>query len=132
MLTFNKSYFGLTILIFAIEVFIARYVHDNFVRPYVGDILVVILIYCFIKSFLRLPVITVAVLVLAFSFTVEFLQYLNVVEMIGLERSKVARVVIGTSFSWPDLLAYVMGLGIVLIVEKCLAGKKLSGLYVQR
>ena len=123
MLTFNKSYFGLTILIFAIEVFIARYVHDNFVRPYVGDILVVILIYCFIKSFLRLPVMTVAVLVLAFSFTVEFLQYLNVVEMIGLERSKVARVVIGTSFSWPDLLAYVMGLGIVLIVEKCLQGR---------
>jgi len=124
MWTFNKNYFGLTILIFAIEVFIALFVHDNFVRPYVGDILVVILLYCFIKSFLRLSVMTVVVLVLAFAFTVEFLQFLNVVEMIGLERSKVARVVIGTSFSWLDLLAYVVGIIIVVMLEKVFGSKK--------
>ena len=118
MLTFSKIYFGLTILIFCIEVLIALYVHDNFIRPYLGDVLVVMLIYCFLKSFLKWSALTVSIVVLVFSFTVEFLQYLNIVEKLGLEKSKIASTVIGTSFSWIDVLAYGAGIGIVLIVEK--------------
>ncbi|ESU28301.1 hypothetical protein FLJC2902T_16510 [Flavobacterium limnosediminis JC2902] len=118
MLTFNKNYFGLTILIFFIEVLIALFVHDSFVRPYLGDVLVVILIYCFLKSFLNLPVLTAAVSVLVFAFTIEFLQFLNIVEKLSLEKSKLARTVIGTSFSWIDLLTYIAGIAIVIAVEK--------------
>jgi hypothetical protein len=124
MLTFNKNYFILTISIFILEVLIALFARDNFVRPYLGDALVVILIYCFIKSFLRLPVFTVAIFVLVFSFTIEFLQYVNVLEMIGLDNSKVARILIGYSFEWIDLLAYTMGISVVLVVEKGAEGLK--------
>jgi hypothetical protein len=123
MLTFNKKYFGLTILIFAIEVLIALYVHDTIIRPYIGDVLVVILIYCFIKSFFKLPVLSVAVFVLLFSFGVEFLQYLNIVEKLGLQNSKIARTVIGTSFAWIDLVCYTVGIIIILIAEKGLKKK---------
>ena len=123
MLTFNKKYFGLTFLIFAIEVLIALFVHDTIIRPYIGDVLVVILIYCFIKSFLKLPVLTVALFVLLFSFSVEFLQYLNIVEKLGLQNSKIARTVIGTSFAWIDLGCYIAGIIIVLIAEKGYAKK---------
>ena len=42
MLRFNKTYFLLTILLFCTEVIIALFVHDNFIRPYFGDVLVVI------------------------------------------------------------------------------------------
>jgi hypothetical protein len=118
MLTFNKNYFGLAIVIFCIEVLIALYVDDNFVRPYFGDVLVVILIYCFLKSFLRLPVLATTVFVLAFTLTIEFFQYLNVVEKLGLQESRIARTVIGTSFAWHDILAYVVGIVIVLVGEK--------------
>ena len=118
MLTFNKKYFALTILLFAIEVLIALFIHDNFIRPYLGDVLVVVLIYCFIKSFLKLQVLLVAVFVLAFSFSIELLQYLNIVEKLGLENSKLARTVIGTSFAWIDLITYVVGIFIVLVAEK--------------
>lgn len=118
MITFNKNYLGLASLIFGIEVLIAIYVNDNFVRPYLGDVLVVILIYCFLKSFLKLPVLVAALLVLAFSFTIEFLQFLNIVEKLGLEKSKMARTVMGTSFAWIDLLAYIVGIAIVLIAER--------------
>jgi hypothetical protein len=126
MLTFNKNYFGFTILIFLIEVLIALYVNDSFVRPYLGDVLVVILIYCFLKSFLKLPVLTAAIAVLVFSFTIEFLQFLNIVEKLGLEKSKIARTVIGTSFSWIDLLSYIVGITIVLIIEKYWLKKNLN------
>lgn len=118
MLAFNKNYFSLAILFFCIEVLIALFVNDSFIRPYLGDVLVVILIYCFLKSFLQLPVLTVALFVLIFSFTIEFLQFLNIVEKLHLEKSKIARTVIGTSFSWIDLLTYIVGIAIVLVVEK--------------
>lgn len=118
MLKFNKYYFLLTILLFLTEVLIALYVHDRFVRPYVGDVLVVILIYTFIKSFVKLPVLPVALFVLAFSFTIEVLQYFKVVELLGLGHSAIARTVIGTSFAWIDLVAYTAGFVIVLLVEK--------------
>ena len=36
------------LLIFCIEVLIALYVRDNFIRPYVGDMLVVVLVYSFV------------------------------------------------------------------------------------
>lgn len=126
MLTFNKHYFGFAVLIFIIEVMIALFVNDNFVRPYLGDVLVVILIYCFIKSFLKLPVLNVAVFVLLFSFTIEFLQFLNIVEKLHLEKSKIARTVIGTSFSWIDLLTYIIGISIVILIEKYCQKKNLK------
>ncbi len=117
MLTFNKTYFGLAILIFIIEVLIALFVKDNFVRPYVGDVLVVILMYCFAKSFLRVPVRLLAMSVLAFSFIIEALQYVKIVERLGWEKSQFARTVIGTSFAWADIIAYMVGIAIVLGVE---------------
>ncbi len=118
MITFNKKYFSIAILIFIVEILIALYVHDEIIRPYIGDVLVVILIYCFIKSFLKLPVFPVALFVLLFSFSVEFLQYLQIVEKLGLQNSKIARTVIGTSFAWIDILCYIVGIAIVLIAEK--------------
>ena len=118
MLTFNKNYFVLTLLFFLIEVLIALYINDTFIRPYIGDVLVVILIYCFIKSFFKCSINAVALFVLIFSFTVEFLQYVNIVDKLGLGNYKVARIVIGTSFSWADLICYTVGIGIVILVEK--------------
>lgn len=120
MLKFNKRYFAAAMVIFAIEVLIALFVTDDFVRPYVGDVLVVILLYCVVKSVLRLPVFMPAMLVLLFSFMVEFLQYVQIVEKLGLEDSTVAGTVLGTSFVWMDFVAYMAGIAMVLVVEKYL------------
>lgn len=57
-------------------------------------------------------------MVLAFSYTVEILQYYNLVEMIGLQDYRLARIIIGTSFAWIDLIAYTLGILFVWVVEK--------------
>lgn len=121
MLTFNKAYLALSVLLFVTEILIALFVHDSFIRPYVGDALVVILIYCLVKSFLNLPVYLVCLVTLAFAYTIEFMQYLKIVETLRLEKSTLARIVLGTSFSKLDLLAYTVGIFIVWITEKRLA-----------
>jgi hypothetical protein len=123
---FNKNYFGLSLLILAIEILIALYVHDTIIRPYMGDVLVVILIYCFLKSFLKISILTTAIAVLIFSFIIEFLQLINIIEILDLGKSAIARIVIGTSFSWLDLLTYIVGIAIVLMVEKYVLKKNLK------
>ena len=100
-----------------VEVFIALYMHDRIVRPYIGDVLVVILIYCFCRSFLRVRIKLLAVAVLLFAFVIEVLQYFEIVRRMGLERSKLARVVIGVGFEWLDLVSYCAGIAIVLVFE---------------
>ncbi len=124
MLTFNRNYFLLTILLFLIEVYIALFVHDNFIRPYLGDVLVVILIYCFVKSFLKVSVNKAAIGVLLFAFGIAMLQYFLIVEKLNLQDNKLARTVIGTSFAWEDILAYIAGIVIVVVSERFISKKK--------
>lgn len=117
MIQFNRNFFILTILLFLTEIAIAMYVHDDFVRPYFGDFLVVILLYCFLKSFVKVSVLVAVSVVLVFSFGIEIAQYFNMVEKLGLQHSKIARVVLGNSFAWMDLLAYVLGILTVIGIE---------------
>ena len=115
---FSPFYAFSALLLFITEVLIALFVHDQFIRPYIGDFLVVILIYCFVKSFLNTPVVPTALGVLVFAYTVELLQYFRIVELLGLQHSKAARIIIGSSFEWQDLLAYTLGILVVVLVEK--------------
>lgn len=122
---FHLKYFAATVLLFITEVVIALYINDDFIRPYFGDVLVVMLIYCFIKSFFITDVIKTAIGVLLFSYLIEMLQYYRYIEVLGLQESKLARVVLGTSFSWNDIMAYTIGVVLLTAVEMVRAsGKK--------
>lgn len=120
---FQPRYFILTVILFLIEVLIALYMHDEFIRPTLGDLLVVILLYCLLRSVVVLPVLTASIFVLLFAYTVEFLQYLNIVEKLGLQHSETARTIIGTSFSCTDIAAYSLGIIFVIIIERITAKK---------
>jgi hypothetical protein len=120
---FNQTHFFLSILLFLTEVIIAAYLHDAVIRPYGGDFLVVILIYCFVKSFLNTPVKATALSVLLFSYLIETLQYFHIVNFLGLQNSKIACIVIGTSFAWTDILAYTLGILFVFLIESTLNKK---------
>jgi hypothetical protein len=65
-----------------------------------------------------------AIFVLLFSYTLEVLQYFKLVELLGLQTYKLARIAIGTSFEWIDLLAYTLGVVFVLFLEKSTANKR--------
>lgn len=129
LLRFHNVYFTVTVLLFIVEILIAKSAHDQIVRPYIGDLLVVILIYCFIKSFLDTPVLPTAIAVLTFSYLVEALQYLHIVNRLGLQDSQLASTVIGTSFEWTDIAAYTGGIVIVLCLEKMISKRaRISGI----
>ena len=122
---FRRKYLLIAILIFVIEILIAIYAHDRFIRPYFGDFLVVILIYCLIKSFVNRSVLSISIFVLLFSYTIEFLQYLNIVQVLGIQNNTLAKIIIGTSFAWSDIIAYTAGIILVILVEKISASRKI-------
>jgi DNA integrity scanning protein DisA with diadenylate cyclase activity len=94
--------------------------HDAFIRPYGGDFLVVILIYCFVKTWIDTPVVKTALGVLVFAYLVEVSQYFHLVNLLGWQNSGTARMLMGTSFSFIDLLTYTLGVGFIIIAEKIL------------
>lgn len=122
----NLTYILLSAILLIAELLIGVYMHDAFIRPYGGDFLVVILLYCFTKSFVDLPVIKTALGVLIFAYTVEISQYFHLVKLLRLEHSRIALLVLGNSFSLSDLLCYTLGIFLVLIIERIRTGQKLS------
>jgi len=65
----------LSVLLLIIEILIAAYLNDSLIRPYGGDFLVVILLYCLMRSFLNLSVLRTSLIVLLISYLVEITQY---------------------------------------------------------
>jgi hypothetical protein len=118
MFRFHSKSFLIAIFIFLVEVIIALYINDKIIRPFVGDILVVIFIYYFIKAFINTKPLNIAIFTLIFSIIVEVLQYFKFVDLIGLGHIKAARIIIGTSFSWIDILCYIIGFGCLFLIDK--------------
>ncbi len=102
---------------FLVELMIALFVRDSFVRPFVGDVLVVVLIYLFIRVFLECRKVPLVAGVLVFAWAIEVGQYFNLVSIIGLQEFRVARVVIGSTFDVMDLLAYSAGAFLLILPE---------------
>lgn len=118
------NYFTFALLLLLIEVCIGKYAHDNIIRPYGGDFLVVILIYCGVKSFWDAPLLKAATLVLLFAYSVEVSQYFHLAALLHLQHSATALLVLGSAFSWIDMLCYTLGIALVIIVEKIRLGYK--------
>ncbi len=116
-LTFNKTYFIVFILLFLIEVAIAYYLKSGFIRHTFGDFLVVILLYCFFKSFLKGSALPTALVTLCIAYVIEFLQLTTFLEVLGLKQKKWANLIFGNSFSVQDLVAYSLGIGVTLYFE---------------
>lgn len=97
------------VLLTAIEVFIALYVHDHFIRPYIGDILVVIVVYCFVRIFIPRNLQLLPLYVFIFAVCVESLQYFNLVSVLNLSGNRFARIILGSVFDLKDIGCYAVG-----------------------
>ena len=77
-----------TVILLLTEVLIALYVHDAFVRPYIGDVLVVIVIYTFIRIFVPERCKLLPLYVFIFAALVEALQMFHIVEALGWQKNR--------------------------------------------
>lgn len=117
---FNLKYFIMFLILFATEIFIALFVKDKIIRPFVGDILVMLLMYTFIRSVLVKQIKRLPVYLFVFAVAVEISQYFKLVEVLGLSNNKFIAVIMGTSFDIKDIACYLAGSIILIVWEmKC-------------
>lgn len=113
------------IVLFIIEIVIALFVHDSFIRPYIGDILVIMLLYFFVKIFLTKQLKWLSVFILIFAVFIEIGQYFNIVALLGLENIKIVKIIIGSTFDIKDIICYFIGYLIIFVFET-LSNKRIN------
>jgi len=101
----------------AIEVAIAVFISNGFIRSTFGDFLVVMLIYCFVKTIFNGNPLKVAICVLIFAFLIEFLQLIQILKSLNLEQNKIIATVLGNTFQISDLVSYSLGTITIVILE---------------
>ncbi|MBL8021849.1 MAG: DUF2809 domain-containing protein [Leptospirales bacterium] len=88
-----------------------------FVRGFVGDTLIVVLLYCLAKTLCDVSSWKLAMAVLIFSFTIEGIQFLRLAELLGISKEPLVRLTIGAYFDPLDLLAYLLGTASIYLVD---------------
>ena len=122
----NKSrliYFIIFILLFAIEVLIALFVHDSFIRPFIGDVLVVMFVCAFLRIFIPDKIKLMPVFATAFAVMIEILQYFDFVKILGLENNVILSTALGRTFDIKDIICYTIG-GVMFFVAELLLRRK--------
>ena len=119
------GYLAAFCVIFAIEVCIALFVSDSFIRPYGGDVLVTVLICCFLRIFLPHGVKLRPLYVFLFALAVEIGQYFDFVALMGLGNSRFFRILLGSTFSPADIVCYGVGCALFALLETLILHRKL-------
>ena len=95
-------------ILLAAEILIALFVRDSFIRPYGGDILVTVLLCCFLRAVFLFGIPYLPLGVFLFAAAVEFAQALGIASLIPHSWAAV-RIIVGSSFSVWDLVCYAVG-----------------------
>ena len=105
-------------LLLTVEILIALFARDDFIRPYGGDILVTVLICAAVRMVFPTGVQLLPLWVFLFAAGVEIGQYFDFVTLLGLRNVAFFRILLGSTFSWADLLCYAAGCVLFWLGEK--------------
>lgn len=117
---FSFTYFLLAVLVFVIEILIATFLKNiYFIRAFIGDVLVVILLYFAILSIFKIKNRSILLLgIFIFSVIIEVAQYFKIAEVLGFPKDSISHIVIGNYFSWGDIICYAIGCILMYWIEK--------------
>lgn len=117
----RRAVYALLFLVLTlVEVLIALFVRDRFIRPYFGDVLVTVLLCCFGRILFPKKLSVLPLLVFLFASAVEVLQYFDYVSLLGLQDNGFFRTLLGTTFSFSDLICYGAGCLLFFLGERFL------------
>ena len=110
-----------TLLIFSLllvtEIAIAVFHFHKFIRGFLGDVLVIPLLFYFLRIFTKWRTLYLALTVLGIAVMIEILQLANTLKYLQIN-STFLQIILGTTFDYKDLLAYFIGFLLVLRIEK--------------
>ncbi|MFV0519826.1 MAG: DUF2809 domain-containing protein [Lachnospirales bacterium] len=111
------NYLIIFLILLAIEIFIGVYVRDTFIRPYVGDMLIVILLYFGVRIFIPHKVKKLPIYIFAFAFFVEAIQLIDITAFIPFLNTPFFRIILGSTFDIADIFAYGAGTLVLIFYD---------------
>ncbi|GAB5401374.1 MAG: DUF2809 domain-containing protein [Aureisphaera sp.] len=118
-----KRYLTVFTLLLVTEMAIAFFQFHRFIRGFVGDVLVIPLLYSLIRVLFRFSMISALLITLFIAIIIEVLQGFHILESLGIQ-SRLLELVLGNTFDPWDLIAYFTGAFIILIAEKLSKNEK--------
>jgi len=112
-----KHYLMVFILLLLVEISIAYFHFHDFVRGFLGDVLVIPLLYVLGRLCTHYSGKKVLTGVLVFAFFIELVQLFPIAELIPINNN-IFQIIIGNTFDGWDLVAYWLGIIPVLLIEK--------------
>ncbi len=87
---------------------------SGWIRGYLGDVLVLPLLYCLIRIFTPALPRSLPLWLFAFGCLAELLQLLRFAELLGFPEGSLPAVILGTRADWRDILCYAIGALLIL------------------
>lgn len=107
-------------LLLIAEILIGTFLKGGFVRAYGGDILILPLLYCLLRSIFpkdnRWTVRWLPAGLLALGICMEGLQALHIADLLGVQ-NRVLRIIIGSTADLYDVLCYVLGTALIYLFQ---------------
>lgn len=116
-LRFQPKYLIAFTLLICIEILIAVYFQHGFVRGFIGDVLVIPTLFYLFKTFINKQNKTLAIAILAVGIGLEVLQFFNITDILNI-KNKILRIIIGSTYDTLDILAYILGYLLILLLTK--------------
>ena len=107
------------VLLLAVEIMIGKFAH-GFIRAYIGDVLVIPLIYCFVRIFLVRPCVWLPAAVGGLGILAEILQYFDLCGVLGIPKDSLLGILLGSSPDFADIVCYAAGTLLIYTAERCL------------
>lgn len=104
------------VIILTIEICITIFIKGGFIRHYIGDVLATAMLYVFGRAIFRVAPINLAIFVFVISLFIEALQYLKILEILGV-KSSILRIIFGGTFDWTDIICYLVGCILAYVFE---------------
>lgn len=118
------TYLIIFLILFLTELLIALFVNDSFVRPYIGDVLVVMLICAFLRIFIPQKIKLLPIFATVFAVAIEALQYFDFVNLLGLADNRVLSIALGRTFDIKDIICYIVGGAIFFAAERIINNRR--------
>ncbi len=106
----RSKHLAIAATVFLAEVLVATtFARIGFVRSYLSDFLAVIFLYHLAKAVRDFPARPLAISVFAVATIIEIAQEFHLADVLGFHRGSLPSILLGTHFSWLDLLMYALG-----------------------
>ena len=109
-------FLAVAVVILAIEIYIAAFVKGGFVRHYLGDVLVTVMLYAFGRAVFKTTPKILAFEIFAFSLFIEILQYFKMLEILDIH-NLIIRIIFGGTFDVSDIVCYALGCLLAYLID---------------